>query len=471
MRKTKIICTIGPATESEAALRTLIRGGMNLARLNFSHGTHADHARVIRIIRKLSRELGMVVGIIQDLRGPKLRVGKLTGKSIMLKRGGEVKITGDGVETAEDMIPIGLPEAVRLLEVGARVLLDDGKMELRVTQTHGKYATCKVIRGGELFPGKGVNLPTVRMRLPALTEKDLDDLAFGMKQGVDWVAMSFIRRAEDILQLRREMETAGNKIPIIAKIEKPQAIEHLDEIIEAADGVMVARGDLGVEMPLEQVPLLQKEIIHKSVQAGKPAIVATQMLESMIHAERPTRAEVSDIANAILDGADAVMLSGETAIGEYPFAAVKVMDKVALQTEKMLDYEGLLAERMALPCETVTDAISHACAEVAYDLGVAAIITSTASGHTAAMISRLRPAMPLLAITHEEKTFRRLTLWWGVQPLLVKKARNTDELSQVALEAARHSGHLRPGDRIVITAGVPAGTAGQTNLIKVETVK
>jgi len=471
MRRTKIICTIGPATEAEPALRALIRGGMNLARLNFSHGTQAQHARVIRRIRRLSRESGLVVGIVQDLRGPKLRIGKIPRPPLFLKRGATVLLTGAAENAREGTIPIGSPEAVHLLTAHDRVLLDDGKIELRVERTHREEAECKVLRGGELLPGKGVNLPAVRMRLPALTQKDLADLAFGLKSGVDWVALSFVRGAEDVRLLRAEMEKAGRRIPIIAKIEKPQAIDHLDKIISAADGIMVARGDLGVEMPLEQVPLLQKEIIEKCAQAGKPVIVATQMLESMLHSARPTRAEVSDIANAILDGADALMLSGETAIGEFPLQALQVMDRVAREVEKSLDHSRLLAERSALPCSTITDAISQACGQIAAGLKAAAIITSTSTGHTAAMVSRLRPAVPLLAITPDERTLHRLTLWWGVQPLLVRKTKSSDEMTKIALQAARQSGFVRPGDRVLITAGVPAGVAGHTNLIKVETVK
>lgn len=471
MRRTKIICTIGPATDSEPALRALIRGGMNLARLNFSHGTHAEHARVIRRIRQISKQMGAVVGIIQDLRGPKLRIGKIHNPPILLKRGQRVALAGNIEESKEGMIPMSPAEAIPLLREGERILLDDGRMELRVERVQGQAAECKVMRGGELFSGRGVNLPNVPIKFPALTKKDLADCAFGMKLGVDWMAISFVRRAEDIALLRREMRKAQKSIPIIAKIEKPQAIDYLEEIICEAEGVMVARGDLGVEMPLERVPLLQKDIIEKCARAGKPAIVATQMLESMIHAASPTRAEVSDVANAILDGADALMLSGETAIGDYPLKALQVMDKVALQTEKTLNYEKLLAERTAFPCRTVTDAISQACGHIAEDLKAAAIITSTASGHTAAMVSRLRPSVPLLAITPEEKTLRRLTLWWGARPVLIGRTKNTDEMTRIALKVARENGLVRSGDRVVITAGVPAGVPGHTNLIKVEIVE
>ncbi|NIM04454.1 MAG: pyruvate kinase [Armatimonadetes bacterium] len=470
MRKTKVICTIGPATESESTLRALIHGGMNLARLNFSHGTHAQHARVIRRLRRLSREMGAPIGIIQDLRGPKLRVGKIADPPMILKRGDRVVLSGTVKQSRDGVIPVGPVEALQLMSAKNKVLLDDGKTELRVERVHRQRVECKVLRGGELLSGKGVNLPTVRTNFPALTKKDIADLAFGLKQGVDWVAMSFVRCAADIELLRARMEKAQRTIPIIAKIEKPQAIDHLDEIISAADGVMVARGDLGVEMPLEQVPLLQKKIIEECALAGKPAIVATQMLESMLHAARPTRAEVSDIANAIFDGADALMLSGETAIGDFPLKALQVMDKVARQTEKRLDYPLLLAERTAFPCRTVTDAISQACGQIADDLKAAAIITSTSSGHTAAMVSRLRPEAPLLAITSDEGTLRRLTLWWGVEPVLTDKTKNTEEMTKIALKVAQKSGVVRSGDHVVITAGVPAGVPGHTNLIKVETL-
>lgn len=470
MRRTKIVCTIGPATESEEALRSLIKAGMNVARLNFSHGTHAQHKQVISRIRHLSKEMGVVVGILQDLSGPKLRVGKIPNLPMILVRGQKVIMTTKPLEGRENVIPFASPEALRALGTGDRIILDDGNLELRVEATGVNEVECKVIRGGPLVSNKGVNLPSLKMPFSGFTEKDRKDLQFGIREGVDWVAMSFIRRAEDLLPLRQEMMEAGKQIPIVAKIEKPQAVEHLTAIIAAADAVMVARGDLGVEMPLERVPLLQKEIIQRCTSAGKPAIVATQMLESMTHAARPTRAEVSDIANAILDGADAVMLSGETAVGEYPLLAVEVMDRVARQTEKTLDYERLLAERTSMPCATVTDAISQACGQVATDLKVAAIVTATRSGHTAAMVSRLRPRAPLLAITSDIHTYHRLALWWGVHPFLVKRTGNTDEMTEIAVRTARERGFAQPGDRIVITAGMPPGISGNTNLIKVETI-
>jgi pyruvate kinase len=357
------------------------------------------------------------------------------------------------------------------LSVKERVLLDDGKIELQVIRIKDHQVECKVLQGGILVSGKGVNLPAIRKSFSGFTKKDKLDVRFGISLGVDWIAMSFVRRAEDLSPLHEEMKRAKCSIPIIAKIEKPQAIKHLDAIIKKADGIMVARGDLGVEVPLEKVPLIQKEIIDKCNRAGKPVIVATQMLESMTHAPRPTRAEVSDIANAILDGADAMMLSGETAIGDYPIHAVKVMNRVAKQTEKTLDYDKILTERTALPCCTVTDAISQACGQVAADLQAAAIITSTNSGHTAAMVSRLRPAMPLLAITSDKTTLNRLTLWWGVQPFLVKKYKSTDEMTQMALKVAKKHGYLRVGQKVVVSAGMPPGISGFTNLIKVETVK
>jgi pyruvate kinase len=470
MRRTKIVCTIGPATSSEAELRGLIRAGMNLARLNFSHGTHAEHRRVIHRLRKVSREMGVVVGILQDLCGPKLRVGKLIASPLTLRRGGTISLVAHQEAHHEMEIPITWPEALAHMRAGEHVLLDDGRIELQVTRPGTDVVECKVIRGGELTDGKGINLPGLRSEVESFTAKDRADLAFGIAEGVDWVAMSFIRRASDLAPLREEMQMAGQLIPIIAKIEKPQAIEHLEEIIASADGVMVARGDLGVEMPLERVPLLQKEIIARCTRAGKPAIVATQMLESMTHAPRPTRAEVSDVANAILDGADALMLSGETAVGEYPMQAVEVMDRVARQTEKNLDYVRLLRERSEMPCATVTDAICQACGQIAEDLQVAAIITPTSTGHTAAMISRLRPAMPIIAITSSHKTLQRLSLWWGVRPFHVKRMAGTDTMVRIALDVAKDSGLVKTGARVVITAGMPPGIAGRTNLIKVESV-
>ncbi len=468
-RRTKIVCTIGPATRSRRALKRLARAGMDVARLNFSYGTHAEHARMVAGIRAVEREVGRPIGILQDLAGLKLRVGEVPGGEIALRRGMEVCLSA-AQAPGRGEIPIPSAELPKALSPGERLLVGDGKVELEVVSTTEHEIQCRVRAGGVLRSGQGLTAPDTTLPMRATTRKDLADLRFGLKQGVDWVAMSFVRGPEDLEPLRRVMGRHGSGPALMAKIERHEAVDHLEELIEAADGIMVARGDLGIQLPLNRVPILQKEIIGRCNRAGKPVVTATQMLESMVGSPRPTRAEVSDVANAVLDGTDAVMLSGETAVGRYPVEAVRVMSGVCAEAEAAFDFEDRLLESSQWPCRTVTDGISQATVGLAEDLEAGAIITATSTGHTAFMVAMHRPAAPIIAVTPDVATLRRLTLAWGVRPLLARRGRNSDELIANAIARAREQRLVRRGDVVVVTAGVPAGVPGHTNLIKVQVV-
>ncbi len=468
-RRTKIVCTIGPATGSAEGILRLAEAGMDVARLNFSYGDHDFYGQVIERVRAASAQLGKPIAILQDLAGPKIRIGELPGGEMVLKPGDEVVLSAMPSPTP-GAIPLPVPELPRALGVGHRVLLNDGRTELRVISTAEFEIRCQVTVGGVLRSHQGVNVPEAALPVRAVTEKDLDDLEFGVKHGVDWVAMSFVRNAADMDPIRDRMGERGLMAGLMAKIEKHEALDHLDSIISHADAVMVARGDLGIEVPLDQVPIIQKEVIRRCNKAGKPVVTATQMLESMITNPRPTRAEVSDIANAVLDGTDAVMLSGETAAGNYPQEAVAVMARVALRAEAAFDYEGRLAQSMHWECETISDAIAQATCGLAQDLGARAIITPTSTGHTAEMVAMHRPRVPIVAITENEATQRRLALVWGVYPVRAPRGRNTDEVMRSALSQAQEAGFVEAGDRVIVTAGVPSGIPGRTNLIKVEVV-
>jgi pyruvate kinase len=469
LRRTKIVCTLGPATASQEAITRLTEAGMDVARLNFSYGDHALHAALIARLRAAAAQAGRPIAILQDLSGPKLRVGDLPGGELMLTPGSEVVLSAAEVPTPGHL-PLPVPELPRAVRAGQRLLLSDGRLELRVLATTDTTVRCEVSAGGLLKSHQGVNAPDAALPIATVTAKDLADLEFGLEQGVDWVAMSFVRTAEDLRPLRERMRELGRPIALMAKIEKHEAVDRIEEIIAAADGVMVARGDLGIEVALDEVPILQKEIIARCNAAGKPVITATQMLESMLTNPRPTRAEVSDIANAVLDGTDAVMLSGETAVGRYPFEAVAVMTRVILQAEAAFDHHGYLERSRVTPCESITEAIAEATCTLAEDLGAQAILTPTTSGQTALLVARHRPAAPVLAVTASEATHRRLALSWGVYPLLAPRGRNTDEMIRTAISKALEAGLVSKGDRVVVTAGVPAGQPGRTNLIKVEVV-
>ncbi|HZO91208.1 MAG TPA: pyruvate kinase [Chthonomonadaceae bacterium] len=478
MPRTKIVCTIGPASSPRAVLEKLLRAGMDVARLNFSHGTHEEHARVIASLRDLAQRMGKPLAILQDLSGPKVRLGAFGVPSVTLKRGQEVGFAAENVEASDGagpVLPLSVPELLTALKPGNTLLLDDGKIALRVVRTEGEphdprrivWARCLV--GGELKPHKGVTAPGVHIAVPAVTEKDKDDLRFGLAQGVDWVAASYVRCAADLEPLREIMAQAGRCVPLIAKIEKREAVRNLDSILEAVDGIMVARGDLGVEMPFDEVPLVQKRLIGKCNRAGKPVITATQMLESMIQNSRPTRAEATDVANAILDGTDAVMLSGETAVGQFPVEAVRTMARIAHRAEEALFHKAEY-DRLLQPANNVTEVVARASGQIACDLDARAILCATTSGGTARMVAKYRPNVPILGVTTTETTYRQLALIWGVDPVLIGPVADTDTMLLATIEAAQRQCFVRAGDRVILTAGVPVNNPGTTNLIKVHTV-
>ncbi len=462
-RRTKIVCTIGPACRD--LLEGMIKEGMDMARLNFSHGTHSQHRADIRRIRGLSAELGRPVSIMQDLPGPKLRVGDIA--PMELREGDEITLSAKG---GESTIPLPYQELVEDIKVGEPIFMDDGKIKLRALGKEEGAIRCEVLEGGGLSSHKGINLPETSLSLPSATEEDLHHLQFGLEEGVDYVALSFVRSAQDVEGAKGEIRKRGFDTPVIAKIEKSEAVKAIDEIVEASDGVMVARGDLGVEVAIEEVALVQKMVIEKCNRAGKPVITATQMLESMVENQRPTRAEVTDVSNAIYDGTDAVMLSGETATGKYPIEAVGMMSKIAIRTEASLDYRQILLSKLDYREETVSDSIAHATCQIAEELRARGIVVSTNSGSTALRVSRFRPSAPILAITPQEETWRRLNLVWGVYPYRVEGIRSTDDMMAKAEKMGLESGLFQRGDKVVITAGIPFGLPGTTNLLKVQTI-
>ncbi|MDM8000457.1 MAG: pyruvate kinase [Dehalococcoidia bacterium] len=471
LRRTKIVCTIGPASESHDVLESLVLAGMNLARLNFSHGTHQDHERRIRAIRDVSARLGIPVAILQDLPGPKIRTGRLKSNSVILKEGASLVLTTRPVDGDEHVVSISLPALTESVKPGDVIFLNDGAIRLVVRDKTATDVTCRVVVGGTLESDKGINVPGVNLPVPSPTETDLDDLLFGIEHNVDFIALSFVRAASDVLDMKTFLREKGADIPLVAKIEKREAWEDIDRIIASADGLMVARGDLGVEIPLEKVPLVQKEVIRKCNRAGKPVITATQMLESMVDSPVPTRAEVTDIANSIFDGTDAIMLSEETAVGRYPVEAVKVMARVALETEASLPYDKIVREKYA-DLEPVTDdAISYAACHTARRLGAAAVVAFTMSGSTARRVAKYRPGIPILAATPSPRQRRRLLLSWGVFPYEVPEPATVHDLFAEGVRLCLETGTARRGDLIVITAGLPIAVPGTTNLLKVERVE
>ena len=470
-RRAKIICTIGPSCSSESALRELMQLGMDVARLNFSHGAHEEHARVIETLRREAADLGKTICILQDLQGPKIRTGKLKGhRPVVLKSGAVVTITTRNVEGTGELISTTfklLPEEV---STGSSILLSDGKIELHVQRVHGSEIECQVINGGMLGEQQGINLPGAALSIPALTEKDRKDLDFGVKQGVDLVALSFVRSAADVRTARGIIAAHNSDIPVFAKLEKPQALDQLEAILEAADGVMVARGDLGVEMPPEKVPVIQKHVIRRAAEWRKPVIIATQMLESMIENPRPTRAEASDVANAVFDGTDAVMLSAETASGKYPKEAVCMMAKIVVEAEaNMADFtppRRRRARRMQLSIsESICDSIAHA----AEDLQMAAISVFTETGNTARMLSKFRPKSRIYAFSHIPAVCNRMNLLWGVQPVRRERALDFEEMLATAEQELVRSGKVRAGDVLGIVAGTQM-SSGSTNFMRLHVV-
>jgi len=470
LRKTKIVCTIGPASDSPEVIGKLIDAGMNVARINFSHGTREEHLARLKTLRRVAEEKGAVLGIMQDIQGPKIRIGDLPGK-VMLEVGQTFIITTEECVGSRDRVSVNYPKLPQDVRPGNVIYLDDGLLKLEVTEVKSNDVYCQVAIGGELSSRKGVTLPGVSVDLPAVTEADIEDIKFGVKHGVDMVAASFVRTAEGVETVREAIRSAGADIPVIAKIENHEGVENIDEIIEAADGIMVARGDMGVEMRPEDVPFIQKMIISKCNEAGKPVITATQMLDSMIRNARPTRAEVTDVASAILDGTDAVMLSGETAVGKYPVLAVETMSRIAERAEQSLDREKFASMRNVEKRLSIAEAISYATWHTCRAVNAAAIICSTQSGSTARMVSRYRPDAPILAMTPHEQVVRQLALVWGVYPVLVPPTSDIDGMIDVSIKAALRSGLVSKGDIVTISAGVLTDKPGSTNLLQVYVVE
>ncbi|MFC1917244.1 pyruvate kinase [Chloroflexota bacterium] len=471
MRRTKIVCTIGPATGSAKDVERLLKAGMNVARLNLSHGKHEIHYQYIQTIRKTSQRLGLPVAILMDIPGPKYRIGKLKDSHITLKKGDIINLTTKEIEGDTTLIPVNLPRLPKDVKVGGLILLDDGAIELKVL---GKTATeirCRVNAGGILTESRGLVVPGMPPSGPFITDSLHKHLLFAIGNQPDYLALSFVSSARDVSGVRALLQKINADIPIIAKIERVEAVNNFDSILSTSDGIMVARGDLGVDIPLERVPLVQKEIIRKCNRAGKPVITATQMLESMVNIARPTRAEVTDVANAIFDGTDATMLSAETSIGKYPVAAVKMMAKIATETESMLPHESLLKEKDAWIEQTTDELISYSACHIAQSLGARAIVAFTQSGSTAKRVSKYRPRVPVLAITPSSVVASRLLLYWGVYPFPIGgQLSSVDELSATATKLVRDIGMAKPGELIVVTGGVPIGVTGSTNLLKVDKV-
>ncbi|PRX28946.1 pyruvate kinase [Orenia metallireducens] len=473
MRRTKIVCTIGPASESKEKLSQLMDAGMNVARLNFSHGDFEEHGARVKNIRELSKEKGIPVAILLDTKGPEIRTGALkTGnEKVTLEKGQEFVLTTEDILGDTTKTSVTYKDLPKDMKAGDTILIDDGLIGLKVKETTDTDVICEVVNGGKLGGRKGVNLPGVSVNLPAITEKDIADIEFGIEQGVDFIAASFVRKASDVLAIKEILDKHDANIKIIPKIENQEGVENLDEILEVADGLMVARGDLGVEIPPENVPAAQKQMIRKCNKAGKPVITATQMLDSMQKNPRPTRAEASDVANAIYDGTDATMLSGETAAGDYPVESVATMARIAVETEKQLEYARLMDRDVLESRNTITDSISHATCKSAYELDASAIITTTQSGYTARMVSKYRPETPVVAVTPDQKVFNQLILSWGVKPILADITDSTDEMIKDSMNAAVEAGYVQKDDVVVITAGTPVSEPGTTNLLKVEVVK
>ena len=468
IRRTKIVCTIGPASDSEEMIGKLVNAGMNVARLNFSHGTSEYLRDLVQKIKRVRKSMNRPVAILQDLQGPKIRIGVIGGNIVQLHRGNEFILTTDDVSGDANRASVSLKTLPKEVKAGHRILLADGNIELVAENVTPTEIRCRVVVGGPLSSHKGINLPASRLHVDSLTEKDREDIVIGLGEGVDAIALSFVRKASDIQACRKVVKEHGASVPIIAKIEKHEAVDHIDSIIAVSEGIMVARGDLGVEIDLEEVPLVQKAIIHKCNALGKPVITATQMLLHMVDNPRPTRAEATDVANAILDGTDAIMLSEETAAGNYPAEAVMMMDRIARSAETSLD--EMKFENIAV--EPVTeDAISRASYFIAKEIGAAAIITPTWSGSTARRVSRFRPKQPILAPTPNQTALDFLSLCWGVVPVSIPLTATMDDMIHCSIDAARRSGFIESGQHLVITGGAPLHVPGRTNFIKVETVE
>lgn len=472
LRRTKIVCTIGPSCNTQEGITNLFLHGMNVARINFSHGSHEAHEQAITYIRNTARENDYSIAVLMDLQGPKIRVGQMKDGGQVLEEGSVITITGEEVEGSSTVIPIDYKNLVNEAEVGNRILLDDGLLEFKITAKKGKTLEANVVVGGLLKSRKGVNLPNVKISIPALTEKDIKDLEFGLTQNVDFVALSFVRTAKEVLDLKQRIAASDCEAGVIAKIEKPEALDNIDEIIEASDGIMVARGDLGIEIPTEEVPFVQKMIIEKCRAHGKPVITATQMLDSMINNPRPTRAESSDVANAVLDGTDAVMLSGETAAGKYPMEAVNVMDRICRKIEerRLQLYNSLEYKRPNAKEKQIIESIAYSCISMADNVEAKVISTITHSGNTARRIAKFRPKMPIFAFTESQKVRRQLNLVWGVQSVRLAELFDTDKSVKMMEHYLEDRGMVKKEDRVIIATGMPIAKRGHTNMIKVSTI-
>lgn len=475
-RKTKIICTLGPAVDSQKQLRQLILAGMNGARFNFSHGTHESHLKTLNMLKAVRDSLGCPIATILDTKGPEIRIKTFQNGPVTLTAGQTFTLTARPVEGDEHIVSVTYEKLYEEVQPGTTILIDDGLIGLQVQEIQGEDIVCSVVTGGPLANNKSINIPGTSIKLPALTEKDEQDIKFGVENDFDYIAASFVRKAEDVREIRRVLHKyGGDAVKIVAKIENQEGVDNLEEILDAADGIMVARGDLGVEIPAYQVPVEQKRMIHMAVKKAKLVIIATQMLDSMIRNPRPTRAEVSDVANAVFDGADCVMLSGETASGKYPIEAVKTMASIVVNAESAINYWNRFRSRShnlvsQVEGNPIGDAITHTCCLTAMDLDAKAIVTATASGKTARLITRFRPACGVVAITMQEKTRRQMGLLWGVVPCLTGEVNSTDRIFSLCAETAKKEGLVKGGDTIIITAGIPLGGTGDTNLLKAHVI-
>lgn len=472
MRKTKIVCTLGPATDNEDVLRKLMLAGMNVARLNFSHGTHEEQKKRMDMVKKLRAELGLPIAILLDTKGPEIRTRDFEGGKVEVKAGDFFTLTTRDIVGDSTITSITYKDLYKDVQVGTHILIDDGLIELEVTSISGEDILCTVITGGPISNHKGINVPDVHLNMPYLSEADESDILFGIEQDVDFVAASFVRSAKDVLEIRELLNAnGGQRINIISKIENSEGVNHIDDIIYVSDGIMVARGDMGVEIPCEEVPVIQKMIINKVYMAGKQVITATQMLDSMIKNPRPTRAETTDVANAIYDGTSAVMLSGESAAGKYPVEAVEMMAKIAERAEAAIDYKKNFYHYERVANQNVTDAVCHAACTTAIDLNAAAVIIVTKSGVSARNISKYRPSCNIIAGTTSDKAYRQLNMSWGVTPVHLEEQNEVFTLFDHAVAAGKKQGLLQAGDKVVIGAGVPLGISGNTNMLKVQVVE
>jgi pyruvate kinase len=471
MRMTKIVCTLGPAVDNEELLEQLIMGGMDVARLNFSHGTHEDHQIRVDRLKKVREKVGVPVPLLLDTKGPEIRMGKFEKGEVTLQEGREFVLVNETIMGDEERATISHKELYKDVKIGTRILINDGLVAIEVIRVEGKDIYCRVLNGGVISNNKGVNIPETDTHLPAITQQDIEDIKFSIRNEFDFIALSFVRKASNVNEVKQLLKKFGGEdIKIISKIENREGVDNFDEILKVSDGIMVARGDLGVEIPTEEVPIVQKMIIEKCYKSGKPVITATQMLDSMIKNPRPTRAESSDVANAVYDGTSAIMLSGETAAGKYPIESVKTMVRIAKKAEESINYGKRLALLQFNMMDNITNAISYATCTTALQLKASAIISVTQSGQTAKMISRFRPACPIIAPTADERVQRQLSLSWGVIPVMVAEVSSIEEMFEIGVRKALEIGVVKNGDIAVITAGVPAGVSGTTNLLRVHTV-